>query len=302
LSTHRTGEAERLALDYPRVMDLDALLGDDDSRRNEAITHCLARSEHQRSMFAAKLSLVAKEAADALETAPSSEKKAACASLLGRACRALSLLRLEVAKTSLFRLADEGAPVVKDAIARSLSETSTTEARAVLVHLLSDDDGRESAIAAIGAGPWPEALPVLIEIAEADDRTARLALPGIANCAVTGGAVERAAAADFLLEQLDDEAVLDPAFEALMRHGRLFPGILPRAKRLAKEPGDRKLAALCLIAAFGDEGNASFLELALSGSRIEPEAAKRFLAPLLTDRIEHIRQAAERTWKALDLN
>lgn len=282
-------------------MDLDTILADDETRRDEALASALTRPEHERSMLSARLSLVAREAADALEAATTADRKVACATLLGRACRALSLLRLEVAKTALLRLADEGAPAVKAAIARALRGTTAAEGRAVLVHLLSDDEGRDAAIAAIGVAPWPEVLPALIEIAEYDDEAARVAAAPIAKCGAAAGPNERAAAADYLLEQLDDENVLAAALDALLRHGRDFPGVAAKAKRLSKEPGDRKVAALCLVAAFSDEGNANLLELALGGSRLDGAAARTLLAPLLADKEEHIRVAAERTWKALDL-
>ena len=283
-------------------MELDAILEDDAARRDAALAAAAAAPEHERSALAAKLGAIVKDAAAALAAAEEAGgETTAHAARLGRACVGLSLLRVEVAKSALLRVADEGTPTVKAALAHALRASETAEGRAVLVHLLSDDDAQADAVLAIGAGPWPEVLPALIEVAEANDRVARLAATPIATCGATAGPKEMNAAADFLLEQLDDDVVLPAAVDALLRLGNGFPGVAAKGKRIAKEPGTRKVAGLCLVAAFGEEGKASLLELALSGTKVDEDNARAFLGPLLEDGDERIRGAAERTWKALDL-
>ena len=292
-------------------MKLEAILSDDPLARDEALGACSAAPEHERSSFAAKLAVVAREAAATFAAAvEAGEGTSAHEARFGRACIALARLRVEVARSALLRIADEGTTPIKAALAHALRETRTAEGRAVLVHLLSDDDVRADAILAIGCAPWPEVLPALIEVAEADDHAARLAAAPIARCGASGGPDELNAAADFLLELLDEDAAFDPAIDALLRLGAAIPApataaLVPtvaRAKRLTKEPGKRKAAGLCLLAAFGDEGNASFLELALSGTKTDEEAVRAFLEPLLVETDECIRTAAERTWRALDLS
>lgn len=288
--------------EYPSVtgarghgtMKLEAILSDDVQARDEALSASASAPEHERSALAAKLALVARETTGLGEESPKPR--------FGRACRGLSVLRVEVARTALLRIADEGTKAAKAALAHALRETRTPEGRAALVHLLSDDEARGDAILAIGAAPWPEVLPALIEVAEEDDHAARLAAAPIARCGSSGGPEEINAAADFLVELLDDDVAFDPAVDALLRLGAGFPGVVPRATRLTKEPGKRKVAGLCLVAAFGDEGNARFLELALSGTRTDEDAARAFLEPLVKDPNERIRRAAERTWRALDLS
>jgi hypothetical protein len=283
-------------------MRLDAILGNDDEEREAAIAACVNAPEHERSAFASKLAPIARETAAALAADEEAGRTASPhAAALGRACLALSILRVEAAKSCLLRIADEGSPGAKGELARALRGTTTAEGRAVLVYLLSDDEARPDAIRAIDAAPWPEVLPLLVEISEADDQSARIAARAIARCGATAGPNERYAAADFLLEQLGDDAVLMATFDALLRFGATFPGLVDRAKRLAKDADQRKVAGLCLVAAFGDDGNASLLELALSGSKADPDGARALLAPLRDDPDERIRQAAERTWRALDL-
>ncbi len=284
-------------------MNLDAILSDDQRTRDGALAEVATAPEHTRSALASKLGIVAREAADALAAAEEADQPAAeHETRLGRATAALSRLRVELARTCLLRIADEGSKRVKASLADALRETRTAEGRAVLVHLLSDDDARGDAILAIGSAPWPEVLPALIEVAEADDHAARLGAAPIARCGASGGPKELHAAIDFLLELLDEDAAFEPAIDALLRLGAALPAIVPRAKRLTKEPGRRKIAGLCLLAAYGDEGNASFLELALSGTKTDEDAARKFLEPMLDDADERIRAAAERTWRALDLS
>lgn len=283
-------------------MRLEAIFQDDARGRDAALAACAAAPEHERSAFAVKVATAARDAAGALAT----EDAAGRATLthetaFGRAAVALAVLRVEGAKSALLRIADEGSTTVKAALARALRETTTPEGRTVLVHLLADDDARGDAILAIGAAPWPAVLPALIEVAEADDYAARLAAAPIAKCGAAAGPNERNAAADFLLEQLDDDVALVAAMDALIRFGAGFPGVATRARRLAKEPGKRKIAGLCLVAAFGDEGNADFLELALSGAKATESTARTVLGPLLHDADGRIRGAAERTWQVLDL-
>ncbi len=282
-------------------MQLEMILGDDDDARAKAWTACTSAPDHERSAFAGKLAAVAREAAAAIAQAEAAAQDTRARSTeLERLCITLSLLRVEAAKNCLLRIADEGTAAVKRTLTLALRETTTAEGKSVLVHLLSDDDARGDAILAIGEKPWPEVLPLLIEVAEADEQSARLAAKGIAKCGATAGPDETNAAADFLLEQLDDEALQSVTAVALLRFGTTFPGVAEKAKRLAKLPGSWKAVGLCLIAGV-DEGNAGLLELALSGAKADEDACRRFLAPLLADADERIRSAAERTRKALDL-
>lgn len=288
-------------------MSLDALFDNDRSVRAAALTQMTAEREHQRWAIGSRVAFIAKEAADALARAEEvGGPTTALATKLTRACVALSVLRVDVAKACLFRIADEGTPSVKSVLAHALRDTKTTEGRAVLLHLLSDDDARSDAIVAIGgaigAAPWAEVLPVLIEVAEADDHAARLAMKAIGKLGATGGERERNAAADFLVESLDDDAIRSAATFALLRYGAAFPPIvMERAKRLAKEPGERKAVGLILLAAHaGDEGNAAFLELALA-AKTDEAAARAFLRPLREDPDARIQEAADRTWKVLSL-
>lgn len=280
---------------------LEAILGDGDRRESE-LAACSAAPEHVRAATATKLAAIAKEAAAAIAAAE--ERGASTAAQItrfSRAASALSVLRVEHAKRALLAIADEGSFGVRRALARALRGTTTSEGRAVLVHLLADDDVRVEAILAIEAAPWPEVLPSLIEIAEADEHAARFAAAAIARCGATAGPKETYAAADFLVEQLDDDTTLAATVAALMRWGTTFPGVADKARRLAKEPGKRKVAGLCLLAACTDEGSARLVELALSGAKTDAEVAWRFLRPLLEDEDERVRSAAERARKALDL-
>jgi hypothetical protein len=143
-------------------------------------------------------------------------------------------------------------------------------------------------------------LPVLIELAEADDRSARLAIGAIARCAGSG-LDESCAAADFLFELLDDDVLFDDAFDAVLHHGQSLPGLVDKARRLAKQGGVRKVGGLCLYAAYGTEGTADLLELALGGPKPDPAGARALLGPLRTNTSETIRSAAERTWRVLAL-
>lgn len=273
------------------------LLSDDPRAREEALAACDPMPEHERSALAGRLAAVAVEAAAALD-APTNDAR------FRRACAALCRLRVPSARAALLRVADEGTRSVKEALVHAVRELAAPEGRAVLVHLLSDDDARCDAIVAIGSAPWPEVLPALIEAAEIDDDAAALAAGPVARCGASGGPKEQSAAVDFLVELLDEDATFGPAVDALLRL-RWTAGaaaVVARAKRLTKEPRCRKIAGLCLLAAFGDEGNASFLELALSGTRTDDEAARAFLGPLLSDADERVRAAAERTWRTLDLS
>jgi hypothetical protein len=282
-------------------MSLDAIIEDDTAAREAALEAAASAPEHVRSALASRLSTLAREAAVALEGAAHLGPDAAAPyeARLVRACAALARLRALAAKNALLRIADEGTRPVKDALARSLRTSRTAEARAVLVHLLSDDEARGEAILAIGEAPWPDVLPALIEIAEGDDLTARLAALPIARCGATAGPNEANAAADFLLEQLDDEVVLGAAALALLRYGARFSGVAAKGRLLAKEPGRKKAVGVCLVAAFEDIGNAGLLELALAGTRTDEAAARSFLRPLLDDPDEHVRAAALRTAKAM---
>jgi hypothetical protein len=286
-------------------LSLDALFDNDRSVRTAALAQAMAEREHQRSAVAAKIAFIAKEIAAALARAEEvGGPTTALATKLTRACIALSVLRVDLARSCLFRIADEGTPSVKSVLAHSLRDTKTSEGRAVLVHLLSDDDARADAIVAIGgaisAAPWPEALPLLIEVAEADDHAARLAMKAIGKLGAMGGERERNAAADFLVEALDDDAIRSAATFALLRYGATFPPIVvERAKRMAKEPGERKAVGLFLLAAY-DQGNVDFLELAMA-AKTDEAAARAFLGPLRNDPDARVQDAADRTWKVLSL-
>src|SRR5690606_19732747 len=101
---------------------------------------------------ATKLAAIAKEAATAIAAAEErGASTAAEITRLSRAVHALSLLRVEHAKRALLGIADESSFGVRRALARALRGTTTPEGRAVLVHLLADDDVRVEAILAIGA-------------------------------------------------------------------------------------------------------------------------------------------------------
>jgi hypothetical protein len=274
-------------------MTLDALLADDPKLREQALAEIASAPDHVRSAIAAKVAAFAREAAATLAL-----EEAAPVEILSRACAALAVLQTGVARACLLRIADEGTPAVKSALARALHGNRTPDGRAIVVHLLSDDDARAEALLAIGVAPWPEVLPDLIEIAETDNPSARLALRAIAKCGATAGPAETNAASDFLLEQLDDDGVFLAAIEALLRFGSGFPGVIPRARRLALEPGKRKLAGLCLLAT--DESH-DLVALARTGPAVDPRLARAFLGPFRSAEDERVRQAAERTWCTLAL-
>jgi len=281
---------------------LEAILGDGDRQRETELAACTSAPEHVRAATANKLAAIAREAAAAIAVAEECGASTSAETVrLSRAVHALSLLRVEHAKRHLLSLADDTSFGVRRAIARALRGTTTPEGRAVLVHLLADDDVRGEALLSIGEAPWPEVLPSLIEVAEADERAARFADAAIAKCGATAGPKEAYAAADFLVEQLDDDSTLAAAVHALMVWGSSFVGVADKARRLAKEAGKRKVAGLCLLAACTDEGSSSLVELALSGGAVEANVAWSFLRPLLEDADERIRTAAERVRKALDL-
>ncbi|MFO0737641.1 MAG: HEAT repeat domain-containing protein [Labilithrix sp.] len=203
-------------------MKHDVFFSDNLEERRAALEACAQLADHERFTLAGEVAGIAKRAADRLAHADESgENTVGHTTELGRAAVALSMLRGEVARNCLQRIADERSYAVKAALARSLRDIRTAEARSILVYLLSDDDAQADALVAIGAAPWPEILPSLIEIAEADDRAARLAARSIARCGATAGPNEANAAASFLFEQLDDESVLFAAADAIVRHGRL---------------------------------------------------------------------------------
>ncbi|MBN9161382.1 MAG: hypothetical protein J0I07_10490, partial [Myxococcales bacterium] len=178
-------------------MKLEAILGDNAAERSDALAASSSAPEHERSALASKVAAVARDTATALaEAGEAGQATSEYETSFKRACTALATLRVEIAKNTLLRIADEGTKAVKGALARALAETKTTEGRAVLVHLLSDDDARGEAIVAIGEAPWPEVLPALIEVAETDDLAARLAARPIAKCGAAAGPKETNAAAD----------------------------------------------------------------------------------------------------------
>lgn len=282
---------------------VEAVLVEDAAAREQALATVTAAREHERSAFAGSLMTIAKAAADQLaqEMADGSPTSLRL-TRFERSVRALSLLRVEVAKSCLLRIADEGSRSVKSALAHALQDTKTAEGRAVLVHLLSDDEARMEAILTIGVSPWPEVLPLLIEVAEADDQAARVAARAIAKCGAVSGPNEALAAADFLLELLDDEVLLTPAADALLRYGKTFPSIGARVTQLAREPGRRKVIGLLLAAmfAFGSPNDDAALEaLAKEGAPVDEPIARAFLRPLLKDPDREVSDAALRTWRAL---
>jgi hypothetical protein len=77
--------------------------------------------------------------------------------------------------------------------------------------------------------------------------------------------------------------------------------VAAKARTLALGPGPRKAAGVCLFAAWATEGTADLIELALSGAKVDKDAARALLGPLLEDANEHVRGAVERTWRVLDL-
>jgi len=276
-------------------MKLEAFFSDDLEARQAALEACLHVADHERFTLAGEVANIAKRAADALAHADENGGTTTGLSTeLGRAAVALSILRGEVAKNCLHRIADERSYAVKSALARALRETRTVEGQSVLVYLLSDDDAQFDALVAIGAAPWPEILPALIEIAEADDRAARLAARSIARCGATAGPNEANAAASFLLEQLDDESVLFAAADAIVRYGSGFTGVVDKARRLVKKQGNSLVAGLCILARAGET-------LDMLKPRAIEEAAEQFLRSLREDPDPSVRRAAALTTMALSL-
>lgn len=282
-------------------MKVEAILDDDPQTRDEALAAAREAPQHLRSAFAGKLSPIAREAAAAVAAAEEAgESSAVRRRDLERLLRGLAVLHVAAAKASLLRIADEGTPAVKATLARALRGGESSEARAVLAYLLSDEDARAEAIVAIAAAPWPEVLPDLIEIAEVDDASLRLAIHAIAKCGASAGPNERNASADFLLEQLDDEMVLTSAVDALLRFGARFPGLEAQATRLSQDRGRRKIAGLCLLARL-DLETPRLEALARAGTPLDEDLTWQFLGPLLQDQDPAIRQAAERTAAAVGL-
>lgn len=279
----------------PGPISVAALFSDDAGRRRAALEGCTQAPDHERFTLAGEVAGIAKRSADALTRAEETGADATRQMTeLGRAAVALAILRGEIARSCLQRIADERSYTVKAALARSLRETRTPEAKNVLVYLLSDDDAQADALVAIGAAPWPEVLPALIEIAEADDRAARLAARAIARCGATAGPSEANAAASFLLEQLDDESVLFAAADALVRYGSGFRGVAAKARQLTTDHGNRRVAGLCILAATG-------APLDMMTPRDIEEPARSFLQSLRVDPDPAVRSAAARTCVALGL-
>ncbi|MFO0743367.1 MAG: hypothetical protein U0270_46280, partial [Labilithrix sp.] len=143
-------------------------------------------------------------------------------------------------------------------------------------------------------------LPSLIEIAEADDRAARLAARSIARCGATAGPNEANAAASFLFEQLDDESVLFAAADAIVRHGSRFTGVVEKGRALAADApsgpttSNRRVAGLCIMASAG-------IPLDMMIPREIEDSARAFLQSLRDDPDPNVRGAAARTSLALGL-
>jgi hypothetical protein len=281
--------------------ELDALLGDDDSAREAALAELRAAPDHVRAAVVGRLAKLARDESTVVAVAEQHGDTSALRRRdLERVLRALALSDVATARVPLVRLADEGTPALKTTLARALRGVASAEAHAVLAYLLSDEDARADALAAIAEAPWPEVLPDLIEIAEVDDTSLRLAIEAIARCGATTGPAERNAAADFLVEQLDDETLLAPAVTALLRHGANFPGVAARAERLALEGGRRKIAGLVLLAGAGHTDD-HLRAMATRDGPFEIEASQFFLTPLLHDHTPTVRHAAERAALAAGL-
>jgi hypothetical protein len=278
---------------------IDTLLDNDVVKRHAALEGCIRLADHERFTLSADMAAFARKTADTLAAADENGAPTTDLSkMLGRATLALSMLRGEVARNCLLRIADERSYAVKSALARALRETKTAEGRSVLVYLLSDDDAQADALVAIGASPWPEILPALIEIAESDDRAARLAARAIARCGANAGPNEAAAAASFLLEQLDDESVVFAAADAIVRFGARLPGVAKKARQLAAQDGNRRIAGLSIIAATGEPDLAS---IAGRAREITDQNAHVFLRSLREDRNPAVQEAGVRTARALGL-
>jgi hypothetical protein len=274
--------------------ELDALLGDDDGAREQALGLLRAAPEHVRTAVAGRLAKILRYEANFIAIAEDhGETSALRRRDLERLLRALAIVDVAAARVPLVRLADEGTPSLKSTLARALRGVDSAEAHAVLAYLLSDEDARADALAAITEAPWPEVLPDLIEIAEVDDASLCLAIEAIARCGATSGPRERNAAADFLVEQLDDEELLATVVPALLRHGPDFPGVAARAERLVGDVGRRKVAGLVLLAGAGRTED-HLRELATRKGPVELEASQLFLTPLLHDPSPSVREAAHR--------
>jgi hypothetical protein len=187
------------------------LFHSDEGLRTRALATLEGVPEHARASLAAKLIPYARDAATRVADATIPDPSP----MLSRIVVALAHLRVESAKQCMLRLAQDECLPVKRVLARSLAGLRVPEVRPTLMALLSDDVARFFAIEAIRSAPFPEALRDLIELAEADDAIARVGVSVIAACARAGGPAERAAAADFLSELLDDEALAGPAKDAL---------------------------------------------------------------------------------------
>jgi len=250
-------------------MVVNDLFHTDDRIRARALATLADVPEHTRAALAAKLVPFAREAArNVAEGQPPSLPRVPLAdpsAALSRIVVALAHLRVESAKSCLLRLAEDKSAGVKRVLTQSLGGLGILEIRGVLIALLSDDDARPAAIEAIRKAPFPEALPALIELAEADDALAREAIPVIAACARAGGAAETNAAADFLVELLEDDGLAVTAAETLLRHGASWTGVAARAKALLR--GERRALGHALLAATGEE--ASFGELFAACAREE---------------------------------
>lgn len=279
------------------MIDLDALIGEDETKRAAALHSVGQAPDYVRAGIATKLGPAARAAAAAL----AAEGTPASASNLERLLGALAVLRVASAKHCLLRIADEGGREVKATLARALHGNTTAEGRAVLVHLLSDGESRDDALAAIAKRPWTEVLPALIELAEADGKAAELAIGPIAECGSRGTWREASAAVDFLFEQLDDDAMAVAATVALVGDElrRAFPELVAVAKKLAIRPESRRFACLCVVAADASVDDASLAELVRAGGKYGIDAARRQLEPFRAYPDDRIRASAERVVRAL---
>lgn len=290
-------------------MFVNDLFHEDDGLRQAALAMLDAVPDHTRGALAAKLAPLARNAAVKLAEREGDPEAFA---RFSRTVVALAHLRVDGAKNCLVRLAEDESRPVKNAIARALAGNRTNAARIVILQLLSDDAARFEAIEAVRAAPWPEVLPALIELAEVDDAIARVAASVIALCGVSGGPDEANAAADFLMELLDDDALFLAALDPLVRHAPRLNGLAAKGAELARCTGARRAGGLALLAATGIDREASFEQLFAMLARgdllsmnplLHAMDASVLLSGFARARASasaEVRASADRTWQLLE--
>ena len=106
-------------------MKVDPFFSDNVEERRAALESCPNLADHERFTLASEIAGIAKRAADRLAHADENGgSTTGHATELGRAAVALSILRGEVARNCLHRIADERSYAVKAALARALREAS----------------------------------------------------------------------------------------------------------------------------------------------------------------------------------